>query len=635
MGFLNFSHARCPPLTQEPSVEVGVLEARGAERLQEPVDLGGVLARHFRKHDELLDPNPQPHVLQNGRLALVKPLPVVRAEDLERHESLRDLVDLREVGHLERRIKRVREAHVRHHIVPACRRKHEKALALGRLLLEEDHESLEHRVREPRPNRGVLEEALDVVDNNHAQGRLVRVVKDLCDRRALGRFRVADHLLRRDDLDKRKLRVHREARGKGRLATARRTLEEDRDERRAIAVGDLLHKQLAVVQHALDFGAPTDDAVPNAGAERLVRRAKGGLHLLERIQKVLAGHLEVLAGVLVHLDLLRRLDEPVHRKRRRAAHDTGELGAAVVLRERRELEKVHVIGEAVARLDLRRVDLEDLHAPVLVGKRNLHLDLQTTRPGERLVDHVLPVRHANHEHVVQLVHAVHLGEKLVDDRVVHARVVVARPALLANGINLVENDNVERRVLALRLELLLGVRKELANVLFRLADVLAENFRPVDNLRRARVEHLSDLPRHERLAGARRAIEQDALDVRDAELLEELRGEHTRRKRAAENVAELRVEATDAHLLKVPVRVDNGRARLRLVLSLEAQLRVRGLDKAHNRFVEENAKLPFGDALGGTAGVGADGIEVDELKLHNAHAVNDVLVLERHPLILL
>ena len=53
-------------------------------------------------------------------------------------------------------------------------------------------------------------------------------------------------------------------------------------------------------------------------------------------------------------------------------------------------------------------------APLLpavgVRPRHEHLHLETPRAQQRAVDELRPVGHANHEDVVQLLHAVHLGE---------------------------------------------------------------------------------------------------------------------------------------------------------------------------------------------------------------------------------
>lgn len=45
-----------------------------------------------------------------------------------------------------------------------------------------------------------------------------------------------------------------------------------------------------------------------------------------------------------------------------------------------------------------------------------------------------------------MLHAVDLGQQLVDHRVVHARAAGARASLLADGVQLVKDDDVEAAV---------------------------------------------------------------------------------------------------------------------------------------------------------------------------------------------
>jgi hypothetical protein len=57
--------------------------------------------------------------------------------------------------------------------------------------------------------------------------------------------------------------------------------------------------------------------------------------------------------------------------------------------------------------------------------------------------------------------------------------------------------------------LLLGIAKQLANVLFTLPDKLVQDLWTVDDLRFARVQHLADLSCHECLSRSGRSEEQD------------------------------------------------------------------------------------------------------------------------------
>ena len=71
------------------------------------------------------------------------------------------------------------------------------------------------------------------------------------------------------------------------------------------------------------------------------------------------------------------------------------------------------------------------------------MHLEAARAQHRVVDHVFAIRHANHEDVVERVHAVDLGEQLVDHRVADAGVRPLHAALLADRVDLVEDDDVQ------------------------------------------------------------------------------------------------------------------------------------------------------------------------------------------------
>ena len=58
-------------------------------------------------------------------------------------------------------------------------------------------------------------------------------------------------------------------------------------------------------------------------------------------------------------------------------------------------------------------------------------------------------------------------------------------------------------------DLLLGVRKELSDVLFRLTDELIQNFWPIDDLRFPGIQHLAYLSGHEGLSRTGRPVQED------------------------------------------------------------------------------------------------------------------------------
>ena len=106
------------------------------------------------------------------------------------------------------------------------------------------------------------------------------------------------------------------------------------------------------------------------------------------------------------------------------------------------------------------MDVDDLHSARLVGETNLdaHLrgknlnnlrligrrdHLQSAWPGESLINHVWPVGHPNHQDVVQSVYTVDLGQQLVHDGVVDTRAAGNAASFLADGIDLVEDNDVQ------------------------------------------------------------------------------------------------------------------------------------------------------------------------------------------------
>ena len=132
------------------------------------------------------------------------------------------------------------------------------------------------------------------------------------------------------------------------------------------------------------------------------------------------------------------------------------------------------------------------------------------------------------------------------------------------ALHLIEDDNVEHRFVARVRLLLLRVREERTDLLFGTADVLVEDLRAVHNLGLARVEHLADLPRDERFAAARRAIQKHAADVRNPELRDDVRGEETRSERTTKDALELTGQSSDACLrARARARHTPGESRIR------------------------------------------------------------------------
>jgi hypothetical protein len=70
------------------------------------------------------------------------------------------------------------------------------------------------------------------------------------------------------------------------------------------------------------------------------------------------------------------------------------------------------------------------------------------RPTCRNSHEAAPVGHADEEDVVERVHAVNLGEELVDNGVMDAAAAGDAAALLADGVYLIEYDDMQVRGLA-------------------------------------------------------------------------------------------------------------------------------------------------------------------------------------------
>ena len=133
----------------------------------------------------------------------------------------------------------------------------------------------------------------------------------------------------------------------------------------------------------------------------------------------------------------------------------------------------------------------------------------------------------------------------------HSATIAVGASRLADGIDFIEDDDVQIAVVAHFLLLLLRIFEQCADIRFGLAHVLVQDLRAVHHLRLVRVQRLPDLPRDQRLAAARRAVQQHAAHVLDAHLAQHLRREHARGERAAEDVGELLVQTADAHRLEV------------------------------------------------------------------------------------
>src|SRR3954468_150907 len=172
---------------------------------------------------------------------------------------------------------------------------------------------------------------------------------------------------------------------------------------------------------------------------------------------------------------------------------------------------VDLLGQRLA----ARVDLEDLGAALAVGAVDDDLAVEAARAQERGIEDVGAVGGGDEDDVVLHLEAVHLDEQLVERLL--ALVVPAAEAGAAvapHGVDLVHEDDAGR--------VLLGLLEEVADARRADADEHLDEVRAGDR-EEGNARLAGHGPREQRLAGARRAVEQDALGNARAESLELLR----------------------------------------------------------------------------------------------------------------
>ncbi|GIX63746.1 uncharacterized protein BcabD6B2_31810 [Babesia caballi] len=482
-------------------------------------------------------------------------------------ERLVDFSRPRHQGHLSHHSEGLRHVRHFHEALLGGGADDEEAPAVLRSLLDQNEQALHDGVAEAGPDGRVVNQALDVVEDDQRLGRFVGVVERLVDR--VHPRELLASVLRGDDLDEGEVGHGRHVGGQSGLPAAHRTLQQRGQHGRLLRLLHLARQDGAGLQHLVELLAVGHNAVAREPREVVRVHAVGRLHLAQGEHEVRLGdddlvHVLGLGDVAaVHV----ALDGVGHG----ALHHALDLRARVVLGPRANLLKVHVVRQPPGLAHHPGVDFENLSAPRLV--RQAHLDVHLEAPGaqQRLVDHVEAVRHPDQQDVVERVDPVDLGEQLVDDAVAGPGAGGVRAPALANGVDFVEDDDVQAGAVARARVLLLGVLEEVAHVLLRLAEEAAHDLRPVDDFGLVAVERLRQLARDERLARAGRPVQQHScaslhftrraltFDVRYAELLQELRRVDARGEGAAEDVGELGVEAANAHFLEVEVRLQDPR----------------------------------------------------------------------------
>ena len=239
---------------------------------------------------------------------------------------------------------------------------------------------------------------------------------------------------------------------------------------------------------------------------------RGDLPLLLREQaRLLLGAGDHAHDPFLELVLADRLLAAARREQRRLVDHVREVGAREAGGRRREHVEVDLLVDRLA----LRVHLEDLLAPLAVGPVDDDLPVEAARAQERRVEDVRPVRGGDEDDVVLQLEPVHLDEELVQ-RLLALVVTAAQAgaAMAADGVDLVDEDDARARLLRL---------------LEQVADARgADADEHLDEVRaRDREERHAGLARgrarEQRLTGAGRAVEQDALRDPRAERLELLR----------------------------------------------------------------------------------------------------------------
>ena len=185
------------------------------------------------------------------------------------------------------------------------------------------------------------------------------------------------------------------------------------------------------------------------------------------------------------------------------------------------------------------------------GTLDLDLHVEAARPQDRGVDQVLAVRGADHDHVLERLDAVELGQQLRHDR----RLDVGGDAGAARAedrVHLVEEHDHGQALLAA----LLRALEDLADLALGLADVLVEQLGALHVQEVAACvvaagalgdllgERLRDGLRDQRLAAPGGSVEQDALRRLQLVLVEQLRVQERQLDGVADRL-DLALEAAD------------------------------------------------------------------------------------------
>ena len=172
-------------------------------------------------------------------------------------------------------------------------------------------------------------------------------------------------------------------------------------------------------------------------------------------------------------------------------------------------------------------------------RRKIDFAVEPSGASQRRVDRLDAVGGADDDHSLRPFQPIHQGQQLR-----HRAQIGHGPGAPANGsdrVDLVHKD--DRRRFDARLA------KEFAQVLFRLPGIRADDFGSVD-VAEARVNFIGHAAREQRLAGAWRAVKDDASGRRDAQLSIDLRKQQRQLDQLA-HFADLLAQAADVFVRRV------------------------------------------------------------------------------------
>ena len=171
-------------------------------------------------------------------------------------------------------------------------------------------------------------------------------------------------------------------------------------------------------------------------------------------------------NALLQIRLRRKFAPIAHRAQRCLVDNIRQLRTTRTTRHAGDLVEIHV----ACNLHLARMHLEDFFASLQIRQLHRHPTVKPSRTRQRRVQRFRTVRRRQNDHPAVVLETVHFCEQLVQRLlalIVAAK--IARIALLADGVNLVDEDNARR--------LFLRLLKEIAHLRCTHADEHLDKFR--------------------------------------------------------------------------------------------------------------------------------------------------------------